>query len=263
MGLFNPTNNRGRGSGDRKGHRLLAKGLRAAKKRRPGSALFTPSLFPAVDAFPDSATTYSTPGTHTFTVPRGVDTIRVHLYGAGGGAANFHGSGRSAIINYNGNGGAFVGVTIGEIPKGTQITFTVGAGGSTSTTGGNTGGSSFFTYDGASLTAGGGFGGHFQTTAYGGFFGQADRLPGAVGVAEGATSGTTQGVIGINLINGNPSNNSSFAFFGGMVNSGIGTGGSGDNGSATQGQGYSRGGKIGNLAANNPQPGDPGLVVIF
>lgn len=256
MGLFNPTNNRGRGSGDRKGHRLLAKGLRAAKRRRPGSALFTPSLFPAVDAFPDSATTYSTPGTHTFTVPRGVDTIRVHLYGAGGAGSAFHGSGRSRVTNYNGNGGAFVGVTLSEIPKGTQITFTVGAGGTTSSTQGNAGGASFFTYDGVSLTAGGGCGGHFQTTAYAGFL--ADRLPDAVGVAAGATSGTTQGVIGMNLINGNASNNNIFVFGGGM-NSGIGTGGSGDSGSSVS-NGYSRGGSIG---LSNINPGDPGRVVIF
>ena len=260
MGLFNPTNNRGRGSGDRKGHRVLAKLLRAAKKRRPGSPLFTPFLFPAVDAFPDSATTYSTPGTHTFTVPRNVDTIRVHLYGAGGGASNFHGSGRSVITNYNGNGGAFVGVTIGEIPKGTQITFTVGAGGTTSATQGNAGGASFFTYDGASLTAGGGCGGHFQTTAYGGFFVTGARLPEAAGVAEGATSGTTQGVIGMNLINGNPSNNLNL-IIGGAFNTGIGTGGSGDNGlTAPAGTTFSRGGLVG---ISTFSPGENGLVVIF
>ena len=258
MGLFNPTNNRGRGSGDRKGHRVLAKLLRQAKKRRPGSPFFTPFLFPSVDAFPDSVTTYSTPGTHTFTVPRNVDTIRVHLYGAGGAASAFHGSGRSIITNYNGNGGAFVGVTIGEIPKGTQITFTVGAGGTTSATQGNAGGASFFTYDGASLTAGGGCGGHFQTTSYGGFFSIGDRLPDAVGVAAGATSGTTQGVIGMNLINGNASNNTQFAF-GGALNNGIGTGGSGDSGVAVS-NGYSRGGALG---FNTFAPGEPGLVVIF
>ena len=252
MGIFNASNNRGRGSGDRKGRRVRLKALRAATKR-----IRVPHLFSGVDKFPTSATTYSTPGTHTFTVPRGVDTLRVHLYGAGGAASNFHGSGRSQITNYSGNGGAFVGVTLGEVPVGTQITFTVGAGGTTSATQGNAGGASFFTYDGASLTAGGGCGGHFQTTAYGSF-GIGDRHPEAAGVAAGATSGTTQGVIGMNLINGNPSNNSNFAF-GGALNTGVGTGGSGDSGVFTS-NGYSRGGPIG---FNSFKPGDPGLVVIF
>ena len=252
MGIFNASNNRGRGSGDRKGRRVRLKALRAATKR-----IRVPHLFSGVDKFPTSTTTYSTPGTHTFTVPRGVDTLRVHLYGAGGAASARHGSGRSQIINYNGNGGAFVGVTLGEVPVGTQITFTVGAGGTTSATQGNAGGASFFTYDGASLTAGGGCGGHFQTTSYGGF-GIGDRHPEAAGVAAGATSGTTQGVIGMNLINGNPSNNNSIVFGGGL-NSGIGTGGSGDSGSVVS-NGYSRGGAIG---FSTIDPGDPGLVVIF
>jgi len=250
MGIFNASNNKGRGSGDRKGRRVRLKALRAATKRKR-----VPHLFSGVDKFPTSATTYSTPGTHTFTVPRGVDTLRVHLYGAGGAASAIHGSGRSQIVNYNGNGGAFVGVTLGEVPVGTQITFTVGAGGVTGTTQGGKGGSTFFTFDGVSLTAGGGCGGHFQTTSYGIFVGP--RLPDAVGVAEGATSGTTQGVIGMNLINGNASDNNVFVFGGGL-NSGIGTGGSGDNGSAFS-QGYSRGG-AGGFSVN---PGDPGLVVIF
>ena len=253
MGIFNASNNRGRGSGDRKGRRVRLKSLRAAtfKRRR------FPSLFSLVDKFPASATTYSTPGTHTFTVPRGVDTLRVHLYGAGGAASAPHGSGRSQVTNYNGNGGAFVGVTLGEVSVGTQITFTVGAGGVTGATQGGKGGSTFFTFDGVSLTAGGGCGGHFQTTSYG-FFGAGGRLPDAVGVAEGATSGTTQGVIGMNLINGNPSNNNSIVFGGGL-NSGIGTGGSGDSGSVVS-NGYSRGGAIG---FSTIDPGDPGLVVIF
>lgn len=254
MGIFNASNNRGRGSGDRKGRRVRLKALRAAtfKRRR------FPSLFSLVDKFPTSATTYSTPGTHIFTVPRGVDTIRVHLYGAGGAASAFHGSGRTRIVNYNGNGGAFVGVTLGEVSVGTQITFTVGAGGTTSATQGNAGGASFFTFDGVSLTAGGGCGGHFQTTSYGGFFSIGARLPDAVGVAAGATSGTTQGVIGMNLINGNASNNTQFAF-GGAINNGIGTGGSGDSGVAVS-NGYSRGGALG---FSTFAPGEPGLVVIF
>lgn len=247
MGIFNASNNKGRGSGDRKGRRVRPKALRAATKR-----VRFPSLYPEVDKFPTSTTTYSTPGTHTFTVPRGVDTLRVHLYGAGGGAAADHGSGRSIVRNYHGNGGAFVGVTLGEVPKGTQITFTVGAGGTTSTTGGNTGGASFFTYDGVSLTAGAGAGGHFQTTAY---FLPFSRMNGSEGIAEGSTSGTTSGVIGLNLINGNPSLHT-YSVSNTVLNSGIGTGGSGDSGVTTS-AGFSRGGKHPN------QHGDPGLVVIF
>jgi len=255
MGIFNASNNRGRGSGDRKGRRVRLKSLRAAtfKRRR------FPHLFSLVDKFPTSATTYSTPGTHTFTVPRGVDTLRVHLYGAGGAASAPHGSGRSQVVNYNGNGGAFVGVTIGEVSVGTQITFTVGAGGVTGATQGGKGGSTFFTFDGVSLTAGGGCGGHFQTTAYGSF-GIGDRHPEAAGVAAGATSGTTQGVIGMNLINGNPSNNNQFVLAG-AFNHGIGTGGSGDNGlTAPAGTTFSRGGAI---TVSTFSPGEPGLVVIF
>ena len=210
MGIFNASNNRGRGSGDRKGRRVRLKALRAATKRKR-----VPHLFSGVDKFPTSTTT---------------------------------------VRNYHGNGGAFVGVTLGEVPVGTQITFTVGAGGTTSTTGGNTGGASFFTYDSVSLTAGGGFGGHFQTTAY--TFGAGGRRPAEVGLAEGATSGTTQGVIGMNLINGNASTNS--LTVGGLFNNGLGTGGSGDNGlTAPAGTAYSRGGQA------PDDHGLPGLVVIF
>ena len=253
MGIFNASNNKGRGSGDRKGRRVRLKSLRAATKRRR-----FPSFFSGVDRFPTSTTTYSTPGTHTFTVPKGVDTLRVHLYGAGGAAAADHGSGRTTIRNYHGNGGAFVGVTLGEVGVGTQITFTVGAGGVTGTTQGTKGGSTFFFFgpisDVVGLTAGGGCGGHFQTSAYGGF-GVGDRIAGAAGQAEGSTSGTTSGIIAIQKISGNASNNQQFAF-GGQLNNGIGTGGSGDSGVPTS-RGYSRGGE------RPDENGEPGLVVIF
>ena len=57
------------------------------------------------------------------------------------------------------------------------------------------------------------------------------------------------------IVINNASNNQQFAF-GGQLNNGIGTGGSGDSGVPTS-RGYSRGGE------RPDENGEPGLVVIF
>ena len=76
-------------------------------------------------------------GSHTFTVPSGISSVRVRCWGAGGG-----GCGSSSSYS-GGGGGGFAMKTITGLTSGTDITVTVGAGGAVFTSGGTT---SFGTY---------------------------------------------------------------------------------------------------------------------
>ena len=248
MGLFNAANNKGRGSGDRKGKNILSKGMRASKKRRITSAGFRPDLVESVDVTPTSQTVYG-PGTHTFTVPKGTDKLRVHLYGGGGAGGYRATGGKAADEAVAGAGGAFVGVTLDEVLAGTQITFTVGASGSTGASAGDPaacgrGGDTFFVFQGVTLTAGGGGGGtngqgltdtlYVQLTG-GSTFGQGN-FDGGPGQPVGSTTGTegaaggTFGpkITGFTGIGGNTGSRHSIslAFGGGLISS-MGRGGSG------------------------------------
>lgn len=292
MGLFNPTNNRGRGSGDRKGHRLLAKGLRAAKKRRPIFSRFDPSLFEAVDTTPTSTTEFG-PGTHTFTVPKGTDKLRVHLYG-GGGAGGYRASAanpKAADEAVAGAGGAFVGVTLDEVAPGTEITFTVGASGTTGASAGDPaacgrGGDTFFVFQGVTLSAGGGGGGTngegmtdslFLTLTgntggiqpqfgKGNFDGGPGQPVGATTGQEGAAGGTFgPKITGFTGIGGNTGNRHATTFaFSGQLSTNMGRGGSGPN-DATRDNEFGNGGFASTTDTTGLHKMVPsgGLVVIF
>ena len=107
-----------------------------------------------------SGTTISSTGEQTYNIPSGVDTLTITMYGGGGGGGRAVG-GRSGSTNGEGaGGGAKCVVTLRDIPKGTTLTFDVGAGGAISAgSHGSNGDDTTLTYDGTTYTAGGGGGG--------------------------------------------------------------------------------------------------------
>ena len=283
MGLFNPTNNRGRGSGDRKGHRLPQQAMRSGRRRRPTSVGFRPDRFEAVDSLPTSTTVYG-PGTHTFTCPKGTDKLRIHLYGGGGAGGYRAGNTKTSDEAVAGAGGAFVGVTLDEIAAGTQITFTVGASGSTGVSSGDPAccgrcGDTFFVFQGVTLSAGGGGGGtnghHMSDATFatltGSTFGEGN-FDGGPGLATGSTTGQegaaggTFGpkITGFEGIMGNTGSRSSITHsLGGALPTAMGRGGSGPNSNS---RALLDGNSGVGQAADTPhgrQVPSAGLVVIF
>ncbi|HIJ11148.1 TPA: hypothetical protein HA278_03775 [Candidatus Woesearchaeota archaeon] len=108
-----------------------------------------------------SSTEISSTGTQTYTVPRGVDTLTITMYGAGGGGGAALG-GRNGTDNGIGAGsGAKCVFVLNDITKGTILSFDVGAGGakSTGSNDGSDGGDTTLTYNGTTYTAGGGIAG--------------------------------------------------------------------------------------------------------
>ena len=289
MGLFNAANNKGRGSGDRKGKNILSKGMRASKKRRITSAGFRPDLVESVDVTPTSQTVYG-PGTHTFTVPKGTDKLRVHLYGGGGAGGYRATGGKAADEAVAGAGGAFVGVTLDEVLAGTQITFTVGASGSTGASAGDPaacgrGGDTFFVFQGVTLSAGGGGGGTngqgmtdslFITltgnTGFAAEFGEGNfdggpgQPVGATTGQEGAAGGTFgPKITGFTGNGGGTGHRHSTTFaFGGGLSLNMGRGGSGPNLASADNE-FGNGGFASTTATTGFDKMVPsgGLVVIF
>ncbi len=103
---------------------------------------------------------FTTPGTHKYTVPRGVDKLTITLYGGGGagGRGSNPSRGAGSATGGGGGGGAKVEVVISEIPVGQTFTFTVGTGGATQSSPSEHGGTTSFTYNGQAFTAGCGVG---------------------------------------------------------------------------------------------------------
>jgi hypothetical protein len=159
------------GKGSKKGNTRNFSLLRQVKIRRD------PSKSPSMDVTPSQVganASYLTQGTHIFTVPRGVDTLTVTMYGGGGGG----GKGQSGRSGFNeggaGGAGAKLVVTLDEIPSKTQLTFSVGTGGTAGIVGGGgssrdggTGGNTNFTYGGTTYNAFGGFGGDNDSISVG------------------------------------------------------------------------------------------------
>jgi len=284
MGLFNPTNNRGRGAGSRKGQTIALKSQRAAQKRSSSSARFDPSKFEGVDVTPTSQTVYG-PGTHTFTCPKGIDKLRVHLYGGGGAGGYRATGGKAADEGVAGAGGAFVGVTLDEVAAGTQISFTVGASGTTGASAADPaacgkGGDTFFVFDGVTLSAGGGGGGTngqgltdtlFVTLSGGTTFGEGN-FDGGPGQPVGATTGQegaagdTFGpkIIGFEGIGGNTGHrHASSSVLGSGHSTNMGRGGSGPDLASRDNQDGNGGLASGNANASGVQVASGGLVVIF
>jgi hypothetical protein len=183
--------------------------------------------------------TFSTPGTFSgvngFTVPAGVTSITVEVWGGGGA-----GGGGNTVAAGGGGGGGYRKVTNVSVVPGTQYTIVVGAGGIGTTATGPAGGASTGTFGATVVSANGGSGG-------------ASGTPGAGGA--GGTGGFTggSGAPGVNFGHGG----------GGGSSAGPGTG-TGINGiTATSGTGAAAvtgGGAGGNgpTSGNGSQGGAPG-----
>jgi hypothetical protein len=144
-----------------------------------------------------SGQVYSTQGPDNFTVPDGVTSINVKMWGGGGGA----GAGGSAATGGNGGGSGYVAETISVTP-GETLTVYVGGGGAAgtrNTAGGGGGGGGYSSlYRGSTLLAlaaggGGGGGGRATSTHTGGDGGAGGGTTGVAGSAAGGTSTVVSG----------------------------------------------------------------------
>ena len=169
--------------------------------------------------FAQSPYTDNTPGGVTsFTVPAGVNSVTISLWGAGGAG------GGSTSNNSGGSGGGsggyttrtFTGLTAGQI-----INYTTGTGGTGSTGNGTNGTLSTLTFSGFTLTANGGTGGQSNQ--------------GTIGTGGTATGGTTNTTGGNGILGTNVGGD------GGNAPAGGGTGGAGNN-NANGGNGNAPGG---------------------
>jgi len=109
-----------------------------------------------------TALTTSSTGIQTYTVPQGVDTITVTMYGAGGGGGEATGRYGQTDDGLGGGSGSKCVFVLEEIRPGTTLTVDVGAGGIAGNgyeQSGDDGGDTTLTYGGITYTAGGGAGG--------------------------------------------------------------------------------------------------------
>jgi len=179
--------------------------------------------------------TYTSQGSSSFTVPSGVTSITVKLWGGGGGGG---GGARSGAIGGTGGGGGYVSATLSVTP-GEVLDVYVGGGGG----GGQ--------YSAAGVDAGGGGGGGGYSSIYrGGTLLALAAGGGGGGGARNANSGGNAGAGGgTNGINGSSVGNGGGG--GGGTASAGGTAGNGGNNDGTAGLSLSGGlGADGRSAAN-------------
>ena len=208
------------------------------------------SITPLV-SYGQSSQTFSTPGTYTFTVPCGVTSITVEVWGAGGGGHNGY--------NRGGGGGAFSQSAFSVI-AGNTYAVTVGAGAASGS--GNNGEDSNFANI---VIAKGGNGGNNGNNS--GRGGQASAGIGDVkydggnggssfnngGAGGGAGAGSlNNGANGINTSNNNSGSN------GGNGTNGGGSGGNGGNNNSSGSDGVSPGGGGGERGESGSSSGGGG-----
>lgn len=190
---------------------------------------------------------FATPGTDSFTVPDGVESITVECWGAGGGGG---GGVSQAVIDENyggggGGGGAYAIAIISTTPSANHPLF-VGAGGVNGVgntgvgTSGSNGESTFFEIAG---------GGSSIVEAEGGFGGGS----GAAGLNNGGVGGDT--TIGDSENNGGNGQDGYIDMSNGPVQGGAGGGGGGNQGLGQSGVG-GIGGDSGNTDTNDGRGGD-------
>ncbi|MCP2029933.1 hypothetical protein L1276_005130, partial [Flavobacterium sp. HSC-32F16] len=147
--------------------------------------LFTSFLFIlAFDSFSQTSVSDNTVGTRTWTVPAGITSVAVEIWGAGGagGGSTSNNNGGSG-----GGGGGYSSRTFAVVP-GQTITYTVGQGGNGSTGNGTAGGNSTLTYAGTTVTSNGGTGGG-QNRGTRGTGGNGTTSSGSNGVTGNANGG--------------------------------------------------------------------------
>jgi hypothetical protein len=87
-----------------------------------------------IDGLPTKDTTFSSTGTSTFTVPAGITTVTLELWGGGGGGDSSAKNGFSA--GGGGGGGAYTKIDAYSVTSSTSYSVTVGTGGAEATAGG-------------------------------------------------------------------------------------------------------------------------------
>ena len=201
-----------------------------------------------------STQVFSSSGTHTYTKPTGIRTVKVTVTGAGGGGGGYGGSGDRGA----GGGAGGTAIETIDVSSVSTVTVNVGAGGAGGAAGNNNGagggGSSFGSY----CTGNGGVGGKY----------------GNIGPAVGGDGGTATGG-DINIIGGQGNNGidngyvasgtnytSSYGIGGASFWGGGGRGGS-FNVAAHVGEAYGSGGGGGSNSNSGPgAAGQIGLVVV-
>jgi len=174
-----------------------------------------------------SATTISSTGSQTYTVPRYVDTLTVTMYGGGGGGGHAAAAGRGGGSNngIGGGAGAKCVYKLNEMRPGSVITFSVGAGGLAGSGGnGRDGEASTLTHNGTTYTAGGGLGGKKS-----GCIGTVANCP--VGSGGQSTNGSVSNTAGTSA--GQPAH-TSIGVGGASVGDSAGAGGSGSTNHSSQ-----------------------------
>lgn len=194
-------------------------------------------LFLGIHGFSQTTDTFTTTG--SWTVPAGVTSVTVEIWGAGGGGG---GSNSNGIGGSGGGSGAYSTRTV-TVSPGANIPFTIGTGGAAGVAaGGNgaAGGNSSITIGGSTLTANGGTGGQGNagTSGTGGTAsGGTTNIPGNNGTVGGASGGNGgnapnggTGGIGATNNDGNPGNTPGGGGGGGERGGGNRAGGSGARG---------------------------------
>ena len=215
------------------------------------SASFSQTCIPAGMATPGQECTYGTAGSYTYTIPVGVEAIKIEAWG--GGASGGFDSGDSKARS-GGGGGGYV-TNIYEVSAGQTISITVGAGGvitGATTSPGENGSSSSYNWNssGAVVANGGSI-----TNANSG--GAGGSISGSFG------AGSTPGGNGADRENPNTKGGggggsgilASSAF---EQNGGTPGGGNGANENANGGDGTTPGGGGGGKGNNGSQSGDGG-----
>lgn len=180
--------------------------------------------------------TFTTTGTHSFTVPAGVTTMKVECWGAGGGGQGGSGAG--------GGGGEYAMEPSLAVTAGNSYTYVVGAGGAGGVGGaggpGSNGGNSTFAGNSVTVTAHGGSGSTSATTSGG--TGSTNTTHHNGGGSHANTTGTSTGGAGGGSSAGTAaagvsgsSNSGTSGGAGGVAPSGGGNGGAGGNGTGTSG----------------------------
>lgn len=180
--------------------------------------------------------TFTSTGTHSFTVPAGVTTMKVECWGAGGGGQGGSGAG--------GGGGEYAAEPALAVTPGNSYSYTVGTGGAGGPGGvggpGSNGGDSSFTGNAVTVRGHGGHGsnssftsggsGSTNTTHHGGGSSSSSTTgTGSGGAGGGSSAGTATGGTA-----GSP-NSGATGGAGGTAPSGGGNGGHGGNGTGTTG----------------------------
>lgn len=236
-------------------------------KKRFKASLLLFTLLSSFGAFSQTQTqTFNNPANNgqpanTFTVPSGVTSITVEVWGAGGGGGNSNNTTNNG--GAGGGGGGYARKALIGLTPGTTYTVTVGAGGigapDNSTTNATNGGDSQFEGSGITTITGGG-----------GRLGDAsgENTNGTGGNNTGGNGGTATGG-DVNYSGGNGGNSGSSS--GGGGGSSASTSSDGDNGDAGDGNNNDNaGGNVGGdttdgpggtgEGSNNNQPGGNGTI---